>query len=71
MSGRISLLVVAFVVLTGQQQVRSQSTSSANGFDLVNKAGDIRKPTDVHERSWWPSLHANERDTSQTQSQPE
>jgi hypothetical protein len=49
MSGRISLLIVAFVALTSQQPVRSQNTSRANGFDLVNKAGDIRKPTDVRD----------------------
>jgi hypothetical protein len=49
MSGRISMLVVAFVVLASQQPVRSQSKVSANGFDLVDKAGNIRKPADVRD----------------------
>ena len=44
--GRIASLIVALVVLTGQQPVRSQSRGSANGFDLVDNAGNIRKPTD-------------------------
>ena len=42
--GRIASLIVALVVLTGQQPVRSQSKDSASGFDLVDKTGNIRKP---------------------------
>ena len=49
MSGRISLLIVALVVLTSQQLVRSQSKGSANGFDLVDKSGNISKPADVRD----------------------
>jgi hypothetical protein len=49
MSSRISILVVVFVVLASQQSVRSQSKVSANGFDLVDKAGNIRKPADVRD----------------------
>src|SRR5579863_715779 len=47
MSGRISLLIVALVVLTSQEPVRSQSKGS--GFDLVDKTGNIRKPSDVRD----------------------
>jgi hypothetical protein len=47
--GRIASLIVALVVLTGQQPVRSQSKGSANGFDLVDNAGNIRKPADFRD----------------------
>ncbi len=47
--GRIASLIVALVVLTGQQPVRSQSKDSANGFDLVDKTGNIRKPADFRD----------------------
>ena len=47
--GRIASLIVALVVLTGQQPVRSQSKGSANGFDLVDSTGNIRKPADVRD----------------------
>jgi hypothetical protein len=50
MSGRIASLVFALVFLTGQQSIRSQGTGDANGFDLVDKAGNIRKPPDVRDR---------------------
>jgi hypothetical protein len=49
MSGRIASLILALVLLTGQQPVRSQSKVSADGFDLVDKAGSIRKPADVRD----------------------
>ena len=48
MSGRIALLILALVLLTGQQPVRSQSKGSP-GFDLIDKAGNIRKPSDVRD----------------------
>jgi len=44
MSGRIASVLLALVFLTGQQPVRSQSNGSANGFDFVDKTGNIRKP---------------------------
>jgi hypothetical protein len=47
--GRIASLIVALVVLTSQQPVRSQSMGSGNGFDLVDKAGNIRKPADFRD----------------------
>ena len=49
MSGRISLLLVALVALTGQQPVRSQNKGGTNGFDLVDKSGNIRKPADFRD----------------------
>ena len=49
MSGRIASLILALVLLTGHQPVRSQSKGSADGFDLVDKAGNIRKPADVRD----------------------
>jgi hypothetical protein len=49
MSGRISLLIVALVVLTGHQPISSQTAGSHNGFDLVDKTGNIRKPADVRD----------------------
>src|SRR4029077_6408968 len=47
--GRIASLIVALVVLTGHQSVRSQSMGSAKGFDLVDKTGNIRKPADFRD----------------------
>ena len=59
MFGRISLIIASFIValavlvalaiLTGHQPIRSQSKSSANGFDLVGKTGIIRKPADYRD----------------------
>jgi hypothetical protein len=47
--GRIASLIVVLVVLTGQQTLRSQSKGSANGFDLVDNTGNIRKPADFRD----------------------
>ena len=44
MSGRIASLILALAFLTGQQPVRSQSKGNSNGFDLVDKTGNIHKP---------------------------
>jgi len=49
MSGRIASLLVAFVFITTQQPVRSQSKGGGNGFDLVDKTGNICKPADVRD----------------------
>ena len=49
MSGRITLLILALVLLMGQQPLRSQSKASANGFDLVDKTGNLRKPADYRD----------------------
>src|SRR5262249_60851806 len=48
MPSRIASLLVAFVFITTQQPVRSQSKGS-NGFELVDKTGNIRKPADVRD----------------------
>jgi hypothetical protein len=50
MSFRVSMLMLALLILMGYQQVKSQSDSSYNGWDLVDKAGNIRKPTDYRDR---------------------
>src|SRR5215813_4849231 len=49
MLGRMAGLVVVLVLLTAQQPIRSQSKGSTNGFDLVDKSGNIRKPADVRD----------------------
>jgi hypothetical protein len=50
MSFRISSAVLALMVLAGFKQVNSQSKSSTyNGFALVDKAGNIRKPADYRD----------------------
>jgi hypothetical protein len=45
MSFRIATAVLALLILAGHQQVKSQSSGGYNGFDLVDKTGNIRKPT--------------------------
>jgi len=47
---RISMLVLIVVVLVGYQQLKSQSNTSYNRLDLVDKAGNIRKPADFRDR---------------------
>jgi len=49
MSGRISLLILGLVVLTGHQPISSQTMGGPNGFDLVDKTGIIRKPADFRD----------------------
>ena len=48
MSSRISVVVLALVMLVGQR-VMSQSKGSDDGFDLVDEKGNIRNPTDVRD----------------------
>ena len=50
MSVRIASLLVAVAFLTGEHPLGSETKSSFNGFDLVDKAGNIRKPADVRDR---------------------
>ena len=50
MSSRISVVVLALVIVLSYDEVKSQSNSSHNGFDLVDKAGNIRKPEDYRDR---------------------
>jgi hypothetical protein len=54
MSSRILMVAFTLVILAGYRQVKSQSSSSQHdstfkGFDLVDKAGNIRKPADVRD----------------------
>ena len=49
MSFRIALLVLTLLILVGYQEVKSQSSNSVNGWDLVDKAGNIRKPADFRD----------------------
>jgi hypothetical protein len=49
MSFRIAMVFFALLVLAGNWQVKSQSNSSYNGWDLVDKAGNIGKPPDYRD----------------------
>lgn len=49
MSHRIASLILAVGLSTGHQPINSQTTGGQNGFDLVDKAGSIRKPADVRD----------------------
>jgi hypothetical protein len=44
-----SLAVVTLIILIGYQQLKSQANNSYNGFDLVDKTGNIRKPADFRD----------------------
>ena len=46
----ILTLVLTLVALGRYGPVRSQSTGSFNGFQLVDKTGNISKPTDFRDR---------------------
>jgi Cytochrome P460 len=50
MSYRISVIVLAVVIVLSYQHVMSQSKSIYDGFDLVDKTGNIRKPSDYRDR---------------------
>jgi len=43
-------LIVLTLFLVGYQQVRSQTANTRNGFDSVDKAGNIQKPPDYRDR---------------------
>lgn len=49
MSRRIASLILAVALSTGRQPIDSQTTGGQNGFDLVDKTGNIRKPADVRD----------------------
>src|SRR5215813_13931802 len=49
MFGRISILIATLVVLAAQGSINSQTVATQNGFDLVDKTGNIRKPPDVRD----------------------
>lgn len=48
---KLSILIVVLVllILTSYKPVKSQSSTNFNGFDLVDKAGNIRKPADFRD----------------------
>src|SRR5262245_5085627 len=49
MSGRILLLILLLVAMTGRQSINSQSAGSFNGLDLVDKGGNIRRPAEIRD----------------------
>jgi len=49
MTSRISFVILTLVIFAGYQLVKSQRTDSFNGFELVDKAGNIRKPADYRD----------------------
>jgi hypothetical protein len=44
-----SAVLLTLIILAGHQQVKSQANNSHNGFDFVDKAGNIRKPPDYRD----------------------
>jgi Cytochrome P460 len=46
----IPLIAFSVCVLAGYAEVRPQTKNSPNGFDLVDKSGNIRKPADYRDR---------------------
>ena len=44
-----AIVIVTLAILGGHQQAKSQS-NPRNGFDLVDKSGNIRKPSDYRDR---------------------
>jgi Cytochrome P460 len=47
---RLSILVLAFLILAGYEEVKPQPQNNYGGFDLVDKAGNIRRPNDFRDR---------------------
>ena len=43
----IPQIILALAILTPYASLHSQSTKEFNGYDLVDKTGNIRKPADV------------------------
>ena len=50
MSFRIAMAVVALLIFAGYKQAKPQANNSYSGLDLVDKAGNIRKPADYRDR---------------------
>jgi len=46
---RISFVILTLVVLVGYVLVNAQKTDTFNGFELVDKTGNIRKPADFRD----------------------
>jgi hypothetical protein len=47
----VPLMAFSVCVLAGYAEVRPQTKNSPNGFDLVDKSGNTRKPANVRDRS--------------------
>ena len=47
---RLSILVLALLMLAGYEELKSQPQNNYSGFDLVDKAGNIRRPSDYRDR---------------------
>ncbi|MGA8220566.1 MAG: cytochrome P460 family protein, partial [Candidatus Acidiferrales bacterium] len=45
----IPQIILALAILTPYTSLHSQSKKAFNGYDLVDKTGNIRKPTDVRD----------------------
>jgi hypothetical protein len=50
MTSRVSQIVLALVIFTPYASLHAQSTKAFNGFDLVDKSGNISKPTDYRDK---------------------
>ncbi len=50
MSSRITIGIITLVILAGYHQAKSKSNRGYNGFDLIDKTGNIRKPSDYRDR---------------------
>src|SRR5580692_8194301 len=44
-----SVVLLALIILVSSQQVKPQASKTYNGFDLVDKTGNIRKPSDFRD----------------------
>jgi hypothetical protein len=45
-----ALVILTLVVLAGHQEAKSQTNPRFSGFDLVDKTGNIRKPSDYRDK---------------------
>lgn len=46
---RLCIIVLAFLILAGYEEGKPQPQNNYGGFDLVDKAGNIRKPADFRD----------------------
>src|SRR5262249_19328098 len=46
---RVSIFALAFLILAAYEELKPQSQNKYSGFDLVDKARNIRKPADVRD----------------------
>ena len=45
-----TIVILTLAIFSGHQQARSQTNPRFNGFDLVDKTGNIRKPSDYRDQ---------------------